>query len=54
MSQEFFDLLFEVSNENRYEILTTLQTKAMRTTDITNEMDITRPDGTSQDFGTSA
>lgn len=44
MSQGFFDLLFEVSNENRYEILTTLQRKTMRTTDITSEIDITRPE----------
>ena len=44
MSQGFFDLLFEVSNENRYEMLIKLQRKAMRTTDITNEMDINRPE----------
>jgi predicted transcriptional regulator len=44
MSQGFFDLLFEVSNENRYEILLKLQNEAMRTTDITKEMDINRPE----------
>ena len=44
MSQRFHDLLFEVSNENRYEMLTILKQKPRRITDITNEMKLTRPE----------
>ena len=44
MSQRFHDLLFEVSNENRYEMLTILKQNPRRITDITNEMKLTRPE----------
>ena len=40
----FYDLLFEVSNENRYEIIVSLRKKAKRITDITREMDLTTPE----------
>ena len=44
MSGGFHDLLFEVSNENRYEILVSLRKKAKRITDISREMDLTTPE----------
>lgn len=37
----FHDLLFEMSNENRFEILLTIQRQARRITDITREMGLT-------------
>lgn len=40
----FHDLLFEVSNENRYEILVSLRENGKRITDITREMDLTTPE----------
>ena len=43
-SRGFHDLLFEVSNESRYEILVLLQVKAMRITDISGELDLTSPE----------
>lgn len=43
-SRGFHDLLFEVSNESRYEILVLLREKAMRITDISGELDLTSPE----------
>jgi predicted transcriptional regulator len=40
----FHDLLFEVSNENRYIILVFLRQKAMRITDITRKIGLTTPE----------
>jgi len=40
----FHDLLFEVSNESRYEILILLSEKPMRNTDISKELDLTAPE----------
>jgi predicted transcriptional regulator len=44
MSQKFFNLLFEVSNENRYKILTALQEKPLRITDISRDLELTSPE----------
>ena len=40
-SKEFHDLLFEMSNEIRYEILITLQRKEHRLTDLTKQFELT-------------
>jgi len=40
-SGEFHDLLFEMSNENRYGVLLILQKEAKRITDLTREMKLT-------------
>lgn len=40
----FHDLLFEVSNESRYEILVLLSEKPMRNTGISRELDLTSPE----------
>jgi len=40
----FYDLLFEVSNEHRHEVLLLLQKKTMRITDIAKEMDLNNPE----------
>ena len=44
MSEGFYDLLFEVSNESRHGILLLLQKKAMRITDIAKEIDLNNPE----------
>jgi predicted transcriptional regulator len=43
-SNAFHDLLFELSNENRYEILVFLRKKAMRISDITREVMLKTPE----------
>ena len=42
--EEFYDLLFEVSNEDRHKILRNLQGKTMRTTDLANETGLNNPE----------
>jgi predicted transcriptional regulator len=44
MSGGFHDLLFEISNENRYEILVSLRQKAKRITEINREINLTTPE----------
>ena len=44
MFEEFYNLLFEISNEYRHGILLLLQKKALRLTDITKEMDLNNPE----------
>ena len=41
ISEEFHDLLFEMSNENRYGVLLILQKKGKRITELTREMKLT-------------
>jgi predicted transcriptional regulator len=41
VSNGFHDLLFEMSNENRYEILLILREKSKRITDLTKQMNLT-------------
>jgi predicted transcriptional regulator len=43
-SEGFHELLFEVSNESRYEILVLLSEKPMRNTDISRELKLTSPE----------
>jgi len=43
-SERFYDLFFELSNEHRHGILLLLQEKAMRITDISNEMGLNNPE----------
>ena len=40
-SGRFHDLLFEMSNENRYAVLLSLNEQGMRITDLTREMELT-------------
>jgi len=42
--ERFHDLLFEVSNEYRHQILLLIQNKAMRITDMTKELNLTYPE----------
>ncbi len=43
-SENFYNLLFELSNEVRHRILLMLQKKAMRITEITKKQDLTHPE----------
>jgi predicted transcriptional regulator len=40
----FYDLLFEISNEDRHGILLLIQGKALRITDIAKEMGLNNPE----------
>ncbi len=42
--EEFYDLLFEISNENRHGILLLLQKRALRITDLAKGMDLNNPE----------
>ena len=42
--ERFYDLLFEMSNENRHHIMLLLREKAMRLTSISKELDLTSPE----------
>ena len=44
MFHKVYDLLFEISNENRHEILLNLKEKPKRITDLTREIELTRPE----------
>jgi len=43
-STKFYDLMFEISNEHRHNILLLLNKEAMRVTSISNELDLTTPE----------
>ena len=43
-SKEFYDLLFEISNESRHRILILLQERAMRVTELVKEMNLNNPE----------
>jgi parallel beta-helix repeat protein len=44
LPDEFYNLLFEISNEYRHRILLLLQEEALRITDIAKEMDLNNPE----------
>ena len=43
-TEKFYDLLFEVSNEHRHNIMLLLQEEAMRVTAISKKLDLTTPE----------
>ena len=44
MSQNLFNLLFEISNENRYKIIKLIKQEPKRITDIINQLELTSPE----------